>query len=454
MARNQRRVVSASRRGLIAYHAHFQLDPSTRLHLSLGVMRSGSLLGLAFGSCIYVFSLQAAADTDTQVHLGLEASIYSNSSITGSSKVDTVSGQTEVKSEQTVSEFGLPGSANLSLGVLLNDQFDLGMRFGYSSHKTGTGSSGATTEISGFEADPYLAFVTGTHRDSARVALGILGGLGSASVKFTTPSSGSSASTSSDSSADSKSYGAFLKLYGMVGDSASIDPAFTVMSTHASSSGIDLSGVTYMLSVGVSIWPGRTVTSAEDRPKHRRSVEGSVASNANSTDNESAATPQVTTKPKPGIVVLKFGSERTITFLHDAKSTEPDVIVLVRDPAQQDALSTCNQLTFHAENLPEDAVEAASGTASSQAMRFPVLRASVSVETLRKMVSAPIANNASIPQHWIDVCTQRWKITEQERSHLKEFVRSLPPSGPAGATAPATPESTHVDEEPRVAPQP
>jgi len=74
-------------------------------------------------------------------------------------------------------------------------------------------------------------------------------------------------------------------------------------------------------------------------------------------------------------------------------------------------------------------------------MRFQVLKASVPVDTLKKMVVAPIASNASVPEHWIDVCSQRWKISEEERSHLKEFVVNLPPSATPLEPAPAASES-------------
>jgi len=85
-------------------------------------------------------------------------------------------------------------------------------------------------------------------------------------------------------------------------------------------------------------------------------------------------------------------------------------------------------------------VEAAWGTASSQAMRFQVLKASISVDTMKAMVATPIAANASVPEHWIDVCSQRWKITEGERARLKEFVAALPPANTATEPTRAAPD--------------
>jgi len=44
-------------------------------------------------------------------------------------------------------------------------------------------------EISGYEFDPYVAFVPGSLRDSARVAFGIMGGIGNAKVTTNTGTS-------------------------------------------------------------------------------------------------------------------------------------------------------------------------------------------------------------------------------------------------------------------------
>ena len=111
---------------------------------------------------------------------------------------------------------------------------------------------------------------------------------------------------------------------------------------------------------------------------------------------------------------------------------------MVRDPAQEEVLKACNQLTLHAVNQKDTQLDATSGTASSQSMRFAVLKAAVFVEDSKAMGVAPIADNATAPEHWIDVCDQRWKITEGERSHLKEFIDALPSPSATPATVPAT----------------
>jgi hypothetical protein len=409
---------------------NFALDRAKRLLLFIWIMRKDSFLRLASCSCVLAISVRAVAASNTPVHLGLESSLYSSTSISGSVNAGTSQGTVD----QTVTEVGFPGSTFVSMGALLGDQFDLGLRFGYLSQKSESGVGSSSLKITTFEFDPYLAFVTGSNRDTLRAAFGITGGLGSTSVN--------------ESSADSKSYGAFIRLYGFVGNTASIDPAITVQSAHHSSSGIDFSGLTGMLSLGVSLWPSRSVMPADERPRHR-AAENSDASASD--DGASAVSPRVVNRPTPGIVVLKFGDERTMTFVRDAKGAKPSIVVLVRDPTQEGMLSVCNQLTFHALNQEDQAVVAAWGTASSQAMRFGVLKASVPVETLSKMVAAPIANNAAVPEHWIDVCTQRWKITEEERSHLKEFVENLPPGDSAPANAP--PESNSAPESSQPVPE-
>jgi|WetSurMetagenome_2_1015567.scaffolds.fasta_scaffold439273_2 hypothetical protein len=108
--------------------------------------------------------------------------------------------------------------------------------------------------------------------------------------------------------------------------------------------------------------------------------------------------------------------------------------MMLRDPGPNNNIATCGQITLHAANQTDTVVEAVSGTASSMALRFPVLNASVPAEKLKLMGIAPIATNASVPEHWIDVCDQRWKIFEDERLHLKEFIDSLPAaSSPSGS---------------------
>lgn len=397
-----------------------------------------SHVGLALCSCLLGWTGRGSAETE--VHLGLETSLYSNTSVEGTSVVSGVGGSsssTEVKVSQTTSEFGLPGSSSLTFGVLFGDHFDLGTRFGYVSRTNNSDSSGSKVENSTFSLAPYLAYLTGAHGDVARVAFGLTAGLGSGSVKTTTQSTGGTSATSSaEVSVDSKSYGAFFGLHGFASDTVSIDPMLMVMSTSATSSGnVDLSGLTFMLSVGLSLWTGGSSTMTTPLPSHSAS---SDASNGPTGDNTEDAGAKVVPKPRSGSVTLKFGQERTITFVRNIKSDEPLVFVLVRDPGQEEVLKACNQLTLHAVNQKDTQLDAAPGTASSQSMRFTVLKAAVYVEDLRAMGAAPIANNASAPEHWIDVCDQRWKVAEEERSHLKEFIDALPSPSATPAPVPAT----------------
>ena len=396
------------------------------------------LFGVAAWTC------RGAANSDSRFHLGLETSIYAKTSLEGTITSDSTSGSanTQISMKGDDSQFGLPGSSAISLGVLLSDHIDLGARFGYTSQTSQSGSSSTapTVETSALQFDPYVAYLAGSSGDSLRLTIGLLGGLGSGSVKSTSPSSSGSNSTSYEVSTSTKEYGGFLGVRGFVNEVVSIDPMLVVMATSGTGqvgtlADVSMSGSSVMLNIGFTLWTGGDAPAPTTKRQSSAPVSTEAAAAAQA--GGSSEPQRVVRKPKSGPVTLSFGNERTITFIRDKSTAGATVTMMLRDPGPNNNIATCGQITLHAANQTDTVVEAVSGTASSMALRFPVLNASVPAEKLKLMAIAPIANNASVPEHWIDVCDQRWKIFEDERLHLKEFIDSLP-----AASSPSDSDST------------
>ncbi|HEY5959138.1 MAG TPA: hypothetical protein VIV60_21420 [Polyangiaceae bacterium] len=63
----------------------------------------------------------------------------------------------------------------------------------------------------------------------------------------------------------------------------------------------------------------------------------------------------------------------------------------------------------------------------------------IALERLRLLVAAPLASSAAAPDHWIDVCSERWVLNDSERARLKRFLEALPPPAVSATPAPGSP---------------
>ena len=134
-----------------------------------GMLRR-SRVGLALCPCLVGWAGPGWAESE--VHVGLETSIYSNTSIEGTATVNGVAGASanEVKISRKGSTLGLPGYSSLTAGFILGDNFDLGARLNYLKHTADSGDSSLETSEFGFT--PYLAYLSGSHGDDVRAVCG------------------------------------------------------------------------------------------------------------------------------------------------------------------------------------------------------------------------------------------------------------------------------------------
>ena len=137
---------------------------------------------------------------------------------------------------------------------------DLGARIALvsGSKEDSVDSVKVKTESSMFSFNPYIAYVFGSYETRARFFLGATAGLGSGSGKETNEDTDSTKKISTNTT----QFGAFLGIRGFVSDSVSMDPSVTLLKTSqtiendSDSDKYDLSGLSAMLNLGISIWFG------------------------------------------------------------------------------------------------------------------------------------------------------------------------------------------------------
>lgn len=425
---------------------------------------------------VAAWSDRGLAEGNSTFHLGLETSIYSTTSLDGSAPSTAAGGNstsTKVVSKQ--SGFGLPGGAALSLGVLFSDHIDLGTRFGYASGsvKAGSESTAAQVDTSTFTIAPYLAWIAGSRGDQARFTAGFTAGLGSGKTKTSIPAmSGTTSEPESlETTLSTTEYGAFLGLRCHASDVVSIDPMLMLMrdtATYKSGSGsdVDLTGTALMLNIGISLWTGgETPATAPGTPTVQPTATPGADGNA-PTDGSASPGGAEAPEARSDRITLSFEESRAMTLVRDSNKEVPSVSVVLRDDGTEGGITECEQVTLHAPNQEDIPIEVTRGMATISTRRFVVLKGSLPVEDLRRLVAVPIASNASAPDHWIGVCSERWQLRESERRRLKWYLSAwprtktpkpaaTPPAAPA--PEPETPEpatSEPATPEPAAAPAP
>ncbi len=393
---------------------------------------------------VFVWTEQSSAEPDTRVHLGLDTSIYSNTSIDGTTNVSGTGGSSasSTKAVANSSQVGFPGNTTLTLGALFNDAVDLGARFGYQSSTTKVGSGASTPErtTSVVTASPYIAYLAGSREDSLRFTMGIFGGIGSGTTEEKQAGTGGTASTSTEATLTSTEYGAFMGLRGFTGNVMSLDPMILLARNSSTykfdgNAEVDLTGVTFMLNIGFTLWTGGSPTPI--KPAAAR------APAAQNSDTEPPSEPRPLPVPadKSYRITLNLDEGRKVTLVGKPKSEDPDVVIGLRDGDNDIRQRKCTQITFHAPNHEDIVIDVESAMASNATRRYPVLKGLVPIEVIRRLVVAPTASDAAAPDHWIDVCEQKWHLLESERRRLKKYAMGLPkvPPKPAPATEPAAP---------------
>jgi len=407
------------------------------------------------------------AGQPARFHLGLEASIVNSTSTDGttpSSSSSTTSDSVKIVSNTT--QFGLPGGAALSLGALVGRNFDIGTRFGYVSQttKAGAESVAAEVETSAFTLTPYLAYVGGEPESHVRFTGGLAAGIGSGSTKTTTPGSstgiGTTTSKSVEDSFSTVQFGLFAGLRGFASHNFSIDPMATVMKSsltfkNAGGSDVDLSGLSFMLSVAFTLWSGgagaAVATAAAPGATAPQSASGlaEAGTAADVQGNPSETPPEPVVKAPMDRITLPLGDERAVTLLVNLKSPAQTVKLVLRESTEQSNIATCQQIALHAPNHEDVSASASLGRATISTGVVPVLKAELPLESVRVLVDAPIGEASLSPNHWIDVCGRHWYLGERSRNQLKRFVDAVPAAVPSAAPSSAElPTPTAVEPAP------
>ncbi|HEY5956707.1 MAG TPA: hypothetical protein VIV60_09150 [Polyangiaceae bacterium] len=392
--------------------------------------------GIVLG--VGALSKSAAAESNTRFHIGLESSIYNSTSIEGTTSTasNSTSSAEDTKYVSKTSGFGLPGDPSLPFGVLLGDHWDLGARFGYTtaSYKVGNDSTAANVESSAFVFSPYLAYLAGSRDSNVRFTVGATAGLGSTSSTATWPStSGSSAPPPTETTTSLTQFGAFLGIRAFVNEMGSLDPMLMLLRSSATykagSTSVDMTGTTIQLGVGFSFWSrGGETTDAPTSPAPHPAAPASASPSAAQPPGDAA--PAAEPVERSDRITLSMGDSHAVTFILGPANEAPQVTVILRDDAFA-ANSSCKSVTFHAFRQEETAIDVSAAMASTNTRRFPILKGSIALDRLRLLTMAPLASNASAPDHWIDVCEQRWLLYEEDRGRLKRFFDALPPPSPA-----------------------
>ncbi len=398
---------------------------------------------------VVAWTERSFAESGSRFHLGLETSIYGSTSLDGTYTQDSNStSPTETKVVSKDSGFGLPGNTALSLGGLFGDHWDLGARFGYRNASTKSGSEATASDVdtSVLTIAPYLGYLAGSRGGKARFTIGLTAGLGSGTSTTSTPGTNSAPAASVETTLSETQYGAFIGLRTHPADVFSIDPMLMLMRTSATakwgdSGAVDLSGTSLMLNIGFSFWTG------DGAPATANLVPAPAPTPPQPAATEASNVPAVPSgaagvEARSDRITLAFGESRAITFIQAPAYAEPSVTVVLRDEGTEGGIASCRQITLHAPNQEDTLLDVTPGMASTATHRVPILKTSVSVAKLRRLVALPIAINAPVPDHWVNVCSQRWGLPEDQRGRLMRHLdawRAAPAPGAAPAPAAVPP---------------
>lgn len=407
-----------------------------------------NLASFSVFSIVGAFCGWSSAEDSSRIHLGVETSIVNSTSADGTLSASGGSSTgTNNKIVANSTEYGLPGTPALSLGVMLGEHVDLGTRLYYESSTTKLGleSTAAEVETSGYQINPYIAYLGGDSSDSARFTIGVAAGLGSGTSKTTIPTSasGSATSASSETKTGTFQYGAFLGLRAFPSQWASFDPMVMLMKTSMTSEpsgGVetDLSGMSLMLNVGFSLWFGGKPASSAAMPSGPAKAPGAAPTPGEPPAVVPAATttdpPQyATTAPaeRTDRITIPLGDAGAMTLILKDEDSERSFLLVLRESQSGSSLSTCQQVTLHAGIEEEILLDVAPGMAATAGTRVPILKGFLTTEQLSTLTRAPRASATAEPDHWLGVCGRQWKLVEGERDRLKRFVGSLPAMKPA-----------------------
>jgi hypothetical protein len=358
--------------------------------------------------------------------------LLSTSSVSGEEDVETPDSYytSEIDYEVGSTQFGLMGSGAATLGVLINDRFDLGTRL---SFRTGTTTLDineveTTADTSEIALDPYLAVLTGARGDTVRVALGGTAGIGSGSQTDKNEDS----SENAESSTSTTRLGALFGLRLFPSDMVSVDPTLLITKTWLTMEPegrdeVELSGMSAMLTLGVSFWmggapramPAPIATASELPPPPVRVVAQSPAA----------------TETRPGRTSITLEEGRVLGLIVVEGGAERSVKLILRESLGQANFLECESVVLHGPYSDDISVETVAAKAGTATNSVPVLRGQLPIATFSQAVSSHSGAASVTPEHWIDVCGARWYLYDGARNKIVEFLRTLPQ--PPATTAPA-----------------
>jgi hypothetical protein len=294
--------------------------------------------------------------------------------------------------------------------------------------------------------------VFGSYQNRARFSIGATAGLGTGSGKTTIEYSDSDTSdNSSKSSTNTTQFGAFLGLRGFVSDSVSMDPSVMLLKTSQSidndgDSGKDeLSGLSAMLNLGISVWFGGRPQATVDT-----TAVAAPAPVTNNQDDDAALAKAIA--EQPGLttdrITLKVGEGRAITVIVTSTQPNQPAQLIFRETNAVSGLSTCGGISMHVLSAEDTGIPTSPGKLSGPTGEVATIKGELPFEKLVTLVASPLAN-AVMPDHWFDVCGSRWFIYEVERGKLLKFIKARRAVLPSAAvptavepTAPAEPATT------------
>lgn len=94
--------------------------------------------------------------------------------------------------------------------------------------------------------------------------------------------------------------------------------------------------------------------------------------------------------------------------------------------SDNDELSQCTKVLLHARDEQDVSVEVHHKRISAPSGNLSILSGTTDVGHLRPLTAAPVLTEImTSPDHWIEVCGQRWVLTPVMRRQLKDYVDSL-----------------------------
>jgi hypothetical protein len=405
------------------------------------VTRSGAVgCWLALGCLVWCNPVHG--QTNTRFHIGLDATLYNYTktdatiaapTTSSSSSTSTSNSSTTITSKSR--QFGLPSAVALSVGALFKDHIDAGLRFEYSNRlaKSGIESLAVETEVSTYALNPYLAYHSGSQSSTNRFVIGVTAGLGSTTSKATVPVDPANSRTTDPSTSESttgtKQFGAFIGWRWFPFNRFSFDPTFALMKNYASldsgGSSHDLSGVTYALIVGFTLWspPATGALSSTTPPETKNAAEGATPSPALAVGSESASVPAKDAKKR---LTLALGDNRLMTLIaSDTATTESKVAVVLVERVPNSNVESCDRVVLHVPGQQDISVDGAHATISSGKDQVPILKVMVPHRDLLNLAESPRSGSSTAADQWLELCGQNWPLRGDVLDSLREYLGAL-----------------------------